>query len=449
MAKKSKEQVQDFSIPVNSPTDYYFAGVPYKLPDDEELDYRTNFRELTDDIKNGAGWLYRNSLKGSPYDNPLFDDKWTSYKFFTAPDGRVWYAANDNWNGELPAGYKEIAYKDVRRMLPKRDYFGGATAEEVRLRAVRQIPGLWEKVPVRAATFLYEAGMPWMIAFLYLLLIFVVADIGVLCRILPKSFLNGSAAGLCSVVGLTAIIMLSGSIHYRHKYREELTIRTDKPLDHPLTIVLASDLHLGYHNRRTELARWVDPFNAEHPDIILFGGDLVDRSLRPVLAGDYAAEMKRIEATMFTVLGNHEYYSDRDGAARFFQDAGITLLRDENADVGSIRIIGRDDRTNTGRKALAELVADTSIFTILLDHQPYHLEEAEAAGIDFQFSGHTHRGQVWPASWITDAIYEKSWGYHQRGGTRYYISSGLGIWGPKIRIGSRSEYVVLHLCSLL
>lgn len=50
-----------------------------------------------------------------------------------------------------------------------------------------------------------------------------------------------------------------------------------------------------------------------------------------------------------------------------------------------------------------------------------------SAGIDFQFSGHTHRGQIWPVSWITDAIFEKSWGRHARGGTQYYISSGLGI----------------------
>ncbi|MDY6464188.1 MAG: hypothetical protein SPK80_06245, partial [Bacteroidales bacterium] len=95
--------------------------------------------------------------------------------------------------------------------------------------------------------------------------------------------------------------------------------------------------------------------------------------------------------------------------------------------------------------ALSELVDSLSCFTILLDHQPYHLEEAEAAGIDFQFSGHTHRGQVWPLSWLTDTMYEKSWGYHRRGNSQYYVSSGLGIWGPKIRIGTRSEYLVLRI----
>ena len=99
-------------------------------------------------------------------------------------------------------------------------------------------------------------------------------------------------------------------------------------------------------------------------------------------------------------------------------------------------------------KALyVELSCPSSVdgFTLLLDHQPADLGEAEAAGVDFQFSGHTHRGQVWPVSWITDAIFEKSWGHYRRGTTQYYISSGLGIWGAKIRIGSRSEYLVLEI----
>ena len=110
-----------------------------------------------------------------------------------------------------------------------------------------------------------------------------------------------------------------------------------------------------------------------------------------------------------------------------------------------IDIIGRNDRTAFRRASVKDLAAGLKGFTILLDHQPYHLEEAEQAGIDFQFSGHTHRGQIWPISWITDEVYEKSWGRHQRGNTHYYISSGLGIWGPKIRIGTQSEYLVLTL----
>lgn len=257
------------------------------------------------------------------------------------------------------------------------------------------------------------------------------------------------------MAGIVTLVLSIGGIHYHHKYREELTINTAKPLEKPLTIVMASDLHLGYHNRKAELARWVDMINAEHPDMVLFGGDLIDMSLRPVVEGGYDEELRRIEVPKYAVLGNHEFYSNLKGAEQFYAKAGITLLNDSVVNVDGIDIVGRIDRTSKSRKPLAELTADMAYadnhryslksFTILLDHQPYHLEEAENAGVDFQFSGHTHRGQVWPLSWITDAIYEKSWGHHQRGNTRYYVSSGLGIWGAKVRIGSRSEYFVLHI----
>jgi len=304
-----------------------------------------------------------------------------------------------------------------------------------------------EKLPLGLAAVIYETGLPWMIAFLYLLILFLVADAAVLCRFLPKSYLTSSGAGLAAAVGIVAVVMVLGNVHYHHKYRTELSLQTDKPLERPLTVVLASDLHLGYHNRRGELARWIDMVNAENPDFVLIGGDIVDRSLRPLEAWDYGTEFRRLTAPVYTVLGNHDYYSNEEGAERFFTEAGITLLRDSSVEIDGVRIIGRDDRTNRGRLPVSALVGEGDMFTILLDHQPYGLEEAEQAGIDFQFSGHTHRGQVWPVSWVTDRMYEKAWGEHVRGATRYYISSGLGIWGPKIRIGTRSEYIVLKVAN--
>ena len=328
--------------------------------------------------------------------------------------------------------------------------------------------GFSERVSLRTATVLYEVGSPWLIAFLYLFLLFVVADIASLCHLIPKTLLRDSAAGLVFAATLVAFLLITGNLHYKHKYREELTIETEKPLARPLTIVLASDLHIGYHNRQAELARWVDLINAEQPDLVLFGGDIIDRSIRAVEEGGFAPEFWRIAAPAYAVPGNHEYYSDLARAEQFYAAAGITMLQDECLDVAGIRLIGRDDRTNASRKPLAELAelaklgdladlaeptkpnkpnkpTEPTAFTLLLDHQPYHLEEAEQAGIDFQFSGHTHHGQIWPASWVTDAIYEKAWGRHTRGQTQYYITSGLGLWGPKVRLGSRSEYLVVHL----
>ena len=302
-----------------------------------------------------------------------------------------------------------------------------------------------DKIPMAAASALYEVGNTWLIAFLYLLIIFLVADIATLFHFLPKSFLKDSVAGLGTVLGLLTLILTLGGFHYHHKYREEMTIVTDKPLEKPLTVVLASDLHIGYHNRKPELSRWVDMINAEQPDLILFGGDVIDLSLRPVLEGNFQEEFHRLQAPVMTVLGNHEFYNNLDLAQQFLQDAGILLLKDSVAHFKGVDIIGRNDRTSQHRASLEQLAKGLEGFTIVLDHQPYHLKEAEQAGVDFQFSGHTHRGQVWPLSWVTDALYEKAWGPHRRGKTQYYVSSGLGIWGPKIRIGTRSEYLVLQI----
>ena len=306
--------------------------------------------------------------------------------------------------------------------------------------------GMTERFSVKTAAVLYEAGLPWMMFFLYLLILFVIADLASLCHLLPKGLLKNNWVGLGSAVGIVALLLILGNIHYKHKYREELTIQTEKPLEQQhIKVVLASDLHIGYSNRKAELARWIDMINAENPDLVLFAGDIVDIQTKPLLEGNYADEFRRLKAPAYAVLGNHEYIAGAEDSEAFLADAGITLLKDSVAHFKGMDIIGRDDRSNPCRPALWEYADSLSGFTLLLDHQPSHLEEAEDAGIDFQFSGHTHRGQAWPISWVTDAIFEKSWGPYQKGDTQYYISSGLGIWGPKIRIGTRSEYLVLHV----
>ncbi len=305
--------------------------------------------------------------------------------------------------------------------------------------------GLKGRLSMGLATCSYELGNSWLIFFLYALLFFVLLDLGRAVRLVPSSFLHNSWAGTLTVFGIVAVLLVYGGIHYNHKYRIPLEIETEKPLDRPITIVLASDLHAGYHNRRKEVGRWVDIINAEKPDLVLIAGDIIDISVRPLLEGGFAEEFHRLNAPVYACLGNHEYISGDEKARQFFSDAGIHLLKDSAVQAEGIRIIGRDDRSNPCRAALWEIAPPDSLFTILLDHQPYNLEEAEEAGIDFQFSGHTHHGQIWPGNWLTDLMYECAYGNHQRGDTRYYVSSGLGIWGGKFRIGTRSEYVVLRL----
>ncbi len=370
--------------------------------------------------------------------------------------------------------------------------------------------GALEKMPLFAATAVYEVGFSFIFILLYLVMLFLVLDVGRLVHIVPKAWLfdNGYTSigifafmllifGYGSIhynnkvreqidikrlvhivpkawlfdngytsIGIFAFMLLIfgyGSIHYNNKVREQIDIKTDKAISlekKSTKIVLLSDLHLGYHNRRSDFRKWVDMINAEQPDLILTAGDIIDISVRPLMEENVAEEFHRLKAPVYACLGNHEYYSNQPKARRFYREAGITLLQDSVAKIGNLCIIGRDDRTNMQRKSLAMIMEEarkkgfisdlhhgksSDEFFILLDHQPYHLEEAEQNGIDFQFSGHTHHGQVWPVSWVTDALYEKAYGSLQKGNTQYYISSGLGIWGGKFRIGTQSEYVVLTI----
>ena len=309
----------------------------------------------------------------------------------------------------------------------------------------------FDALPLSVAQTGYEIGTSSIMVLLYLFMLFLVLDLGRLIHLVPKSLLYHNWQSALAIFVFIFGIFLYGNLHCKNKVRVPLELKSQKPLPREYKAVLLSDLHLGYHNPRKEFARWVDLINAEQPDFILIAGDIIDGSMRPLLEENMAEEFHRLKAPVYACLGNHEYYAGEPEAQQFYKDAGIHLLIDEAAVIDSgIVVIGRDDRTNMRRKPVKDLMASAKHqtsnlkpqYAIVLDHQPYNLDRSEAAGVDFQLSGHTHRGQVWPISWITDAIYECSWGPHQRGNTQYYVSSGIGIWGGKFRIGTQSEYVV-------
>ena len=313
-----------------------------------------------------------------------------------------------------------------------------------------------DRMPLSLARLSYDIGNSSIFILLYLVIIFLVLDLGRLVRLVPRAMIHQNFYTTVVIVIGIFLVFLYGNIHYRHKTRVDLSLTTSKPLAKPLRFVMLSDLHIGYHNTRAELSRWVDLINDEQPDYVLIAGDIIDMSMRPLIEERMADEFHRIKAPVYACLGNHEFFSGESQAQQFYKDAGIHLLRDTCETIGDLCIIGRDDRANFHRKSLDKLMEETnaqtsdiehhtSKYTILLDHQPHQLEQSEQAGIDFQLSGHTHRGQVWPISWITDRIYECSHGSYQRGNTRYYVSSGIGLWGGKFRIGTQSEYIVAEL----
>ena len=306
--------------------------------------------------------------------------------------------------------------------------------------------------PMPIAVTLYELGNSAVFIGLYLILLFLVLDFGRLLHLVPRSFLYNSWAGTVSVVVIMTGLFVYGYFNYLHKERVPLTLQSTKPMRQQHRLVMLTDLHLGYHNRADEFRKWIDMVNEEKPEAIPIAGDIIDGSIRALIDQDMATEFHRLKAPVYACLGNHEYISDEPRAKKFYQDAGIHLLIDNYSVVplaggDSILVVGRDDRTNKKRASLQDLMksAPKGYYMILMDHQPYHLEEAQQVGVDFQLSGHTHYGQVWPISWIEDLIYENAFGSLQKGNTYYYVSSGIGIWGGKFRIGTRSEYVVADI----
>lgn len=353
--------------------------------------------------------------------------------FFVIPILGIAYTFWRTWN-ILPFGniYKYVVLGIMLAcFLMMFCYFGGAL----------------DKMPMSLATWVYEIGNSSLFVMLYLVMLYLLLDLGRAVHLVPHSFMFNSMKGTLTVLGIMVVMFVGGYIHYMHKERYSLTMDTEKPLEEPLKIIMVSDLHVGYLNHIGELNRWISFINKENADLILIGGDIIDGSIRPLKEEHAAEAFRKLNAPVVACLGNHEYYSGLNNALPFYKEAGITLLRDSAITIKGINIIGRDDRTNPNRKSIKQLEngLDMHRYTILLDHQPYNLEQAQQAGIDFQFSGHTHYGQMWPISWITDAIYEDAFGPLTKGKTQYYVSSGLGIWGAKFRIGTRSEYVVATL----
>ena len=222
-----------------------------------------------------------------------------------------------------------------------------------------------------------------------------------------------------------------------------------------LNIVMASDLHLGTINGKNFAYRVAWDINHLNPDIILLAGDIIDEDIKPVLRDNVGEALFELKAKygIYGITGNHEYIGGVEEAVKYLNAHNIQMLRDSTIKIAdSFYVVGREDRSassfgGNGRKSLEELTKDIdkSLPVILMDHQPFHLEEAQQCGIDLQLSGHTHNGQLWPLNYLINKIYDIGWGYRLIGNTHYYVSCGVGGWGPPVRTGSIPEIINIHL----
>ena len=320
---------------------------------------------------------------------------------------------------------------------------------------------LERKAPSVFSETLTWIGSFWLAWMLYLLVIIVIGDIlafgNSIFHFLPDISVSSRYYIAGFVTALTLLIIILGHINARFPRIKKLQLILSKniPEFEPLNIVVASDIHLGTIIGKSRLDHIVGKINRLNPDLVLLPGDVVDEDVAPVIKENLGESLLKIKSRfgVISITGNHEFIGGVEAAVQYLRDHGITVLRDSTIKIDErFYVVGRDDRSvnrfnGHRRKSLDELMTglDQKLPVILMDHQPFALDEAVSSGIDLQLSGHTHHGQLWPLNFITKKVFELSWGYKQKGNTHIYVSSGVGTWGPPVRMGNRPEIVQIEL----
>ena len=257
------------------------------------------------------------------------------------------------------------------------------------------------------------------------------------------------------------------------------------PLD-GLEIVQISDIHLSSYMTRESVRRVVDMANDVGADLAVVTGDLITGVHDSV--ADCVDEIRHLRAPLgvYGCNGNHEVYARaEDLAERLYRQAGMRMLRSENAVVAyrgaTLNLIGVDyqrERSPSGRRmpmlANVEALVRRDMPNILLSHNPNSFNRAAELGIELSLAGHTHGGQVQveilevslsPARFITDYIAGL---YHRpllmpdqpkrlgetiklmpnapKGLSALYVNRGIGTVGAPVRLGAPPEitHIVLR-----
>ena len=256
---------------------------------------------------------------------------------------------------------------------------------------------------------------------------------------------------LSSILTISALIVGGGAINLNtirvSEYQIEVP-RKDSKLDH-LRIAFVADAHIQQGFSLDFLQQYVRKVNLLNPDVLFYGGDLVEGGRLDGEMGKFESELRKIQPKYgsYAVPGNHEGYGRRE-PDNFFRNAGITLLKDSVIRIdSSFYLAGRYDQQFSRRKSIGNLIGSSpyDLPLILLDHHPTQLQEASLAPVDLQFSGHTHNGQLFPLNFIIHRMYELPWGYRKIRDTHFFVTSGLRLWGPPVKTAGKAEIMVVDI----
>lgn len=322
-------------------------------------------------------------------------------------------------------------------------------------------------------------GNYWLGVLLYVILTVLIADgirlVAVKSKKVPNEYLHSKKVFvIAGTICITIIATLSiwGVINARiiHTTKYEVTI--DKKVEKlkNLRIALVADLHLGYNIGTPQMIKMVDKINNEHPDIVVIAGDIFDNEYEALdNPKKLINTLKKIKSKygVYATYGNHDikekilagFTFNKKGEKKesdirmdqLLESANITLLRDEYVLIdNSFYLYGRPDYKKPGRgieirKTPKEIVSELNKKKpiIVVDHEPNELEDLANAGVDMDLCGHTHDGQMFPGNITTSLMWENSYGYLKKGNMHNIVTSGVGLFGPNMRVGTKAEVVII------
>lgn len=211
-------------------------------------------------------------------------------------------------------------------------------------------------------------------------------------------------------------------------------------------IVQISDLHIGGLIDKTFVKRSVTAINALNPDLVAITGDLNDVHIDQLK--EAVNELRNLKSRFGTyyIVGNHEYFHDIEATISYLKSIGIHVLENSSIELENFYIAGVYDlygyRANTHlpdiSKAMKHIPPNSP--TLLLAHQPKFIDFLENFTPSLILSGHTHGGQIWPFGYLVSLAQPYLKGLHSIGENRHiYVNSGLGFWGPPMRLASHAE----------
>ena len=291
----------------------------------------------------------------------------------------------------------------------------------------------------------------------YLFMYLIATDIiRLIFKLFNAPFLSHTVQ-LSIVLLLTLITTIYGYINSHDTKITEYNIALKKDLKENFKIAAFSDLHIGADMSHKRLGKEVSIINNLKPDIIFIIGDIIDHNIED-LTQAHLDELKKLNAPLgvYAVMGNHDYYSaDINTIKNLLEQANINTLIDDVTYIEEkgFYIIGRDSLRHTndnGSKrqniqALYDKIEDKTKPLIILDHVPKGIEDGKKINADIQISGHTHDGQTFPLNLLVRKISYLAHGMFLDDGFYYIVSSGIGLWGPPVRIGTNAEIIFINV----